>query len=441
MNVSRRLVSDSDRRVDDMASTTGKNSKGEMKTDRGAAGEKMDEQRAVPRVFERSLTVAVEIIGEDKITMMELLRGINEVGGLVMGCRFKTKNKYEITMSHAKGKERLMDGFKIKDSCVMAKDLSHDELVVSFLNLPTYISDEDIINKLTRWGVTAVSTIKRRMWPGTEIADGTRFCKVRFTNNVQSLPYSTKFETLEGAEYFRVIHDRQVKVCRLCIQPGHVVRDCPDFRCYKCMEQGHYARECPERRRRCEECESFNCICGERVGEELEIMNESGSVDEEECEEESELGEENDMEGISGIHEGVRNRSKSAEMGVTELGSSMDSAVEWLNSSEGVEGEDARCGRAQMDLRKAECGKDPCTEPIMEEVQPDGTIQNVKPIEDPRGEGGSSREVDTARDDSRKRKESEEELMEEERENIQSLRRDSKKNMIIKRKKKIKDQS
>ncbi|XP_030205902.1 DNA-binding protein HEXBP-like [Gadus morhua] len=37
---------------------------------------------------------------------------------------------------------------------------------------------------------------------------------------------------------------RQVKVCRLCIQPGHILRECPDFTCYKCKRQGHYAREC-----------------------------------------------------------------------------------------------------------------------------------------------------------------------------------------------------
>lgn len=110
--------------------------------------------------------------------------------------------------------------------------------------MPPYISDAEIRQKLSTWGVKAISPIKRRKWPGTDVADGTRFCKVQFTELVQSLPYSTKFETLDGGEYFRVIHDRQVKVCRLCIQPGHIVRECPDFTCYKCKRQGHYAREC-----------------------------------------------------------------------------------------------------------------------------------------------------------------------------------------------------
>lgn len=54
---------------------------------------------------ERHLTLAVEIVGEEKITMMELLRGIKEVCRSVVGCRFKANQKYEITMSHTKVKE------------------------------------------------------------------------------------------------------------------------------------------------------------------------------------------------------------------------------------------------------------------------------------------------------------------------------------------------
>ncbi|KAK5928664.1 hypothetical protein CgunFtcFv8_013712 [Champsocephalus gunnari] len=85
------------------------------------------------------------------------------------------------------------------------------------------------------------------MWPGTDVVDGTRFLRVEFNKEVQSLPYSTRFETLEGPEYFRVIHDKPVPVCRMCLRPGHLYKECPQFRCHKCAKQGHYARDCVTR--------------------------------------------------------------------------------------------------------------------------------------------------------------------------------------------------
>lgn len=247
------------------------------------------------RHYEKRLTVLVEIEGEDRLTMMEILKKVREECGVVIGCRFKTPKEYELTMEEEKGKEKLLDGLKIKNSRVMAKEVDCMEMVVSFLGLPTYIQDEEILKKLSEWGVKATSSVRRRMWPGTDIADGTRFLKVKFNEVVKSLPYSTKFETLGGTEHFRVIHDRQVKVCRLCIQPGHIVRDCPSFSCFKCQRQGHYARECKE-----ENCKMCNmrpglCVCetpaeiGERnsngedsdqyeVDEEVEIEGEVGEM-------------------------------------------------------------------------------------------------------------------------------------------------------------------
>ena len=109
------------------------------------------------------------------------------------------------------------------------------------------------------------------MWPGTRVVEGTRFVKVKFTDTVKSLPYSTRFDTEMGAQYFRVIHDRQVKVCRMCIQPGHIVRECPEFRCRNCGGQGHYARECDQWEPKCKKCgkKESNCVCkggeGKRV--------------------------------------------------------------------------------------------------------------------------------------------------------------------------------
>ena len=164
------------------------------------------------QTFEKKLTVAVEIIGEENVSMMELLKEIKKICGVVIGCRFKGQKKYEITMEKVDGKEKLLDGLKIKDNLVFVKEMVNNELVVSFLNLPTYVPDEVILVKLHEWGVKAVSPIKRRMWPGTDIADGTRFLRVQFTETVKSLPYSAKFDTLEGTEFFRVIHDRQVRV-------------------------------------------------------------------------------------------------------------------------------------------------------------------------------------------------------------------------------------
>lgn len=102
-----------------------------------------------------------------------------------------------------------MGGLKIKDSWVMAKEV---DCRWWSLGLPIYIQDEEILRKLSEWGVKAVSRVKRRMWPGTDIADGTKKKKKK-KGTVKSLPYSTKFETLRGMEHFRVIHDRQVKAC------------------------------------------------------------------------------------------------------------------------------------------------------------------------------------------------------------------------------------
>ncbi len=246
------------------------------------------------RNYEKKLTVLVEIEGEDRITMMELLKKVREDCGVVIGCRYKTPKEYELTMEEDKGKEKLLDGLRIKKSRVMAKEVDCMEMVVSFLGLPTYIQDEEILRKLSDWGVKAASRVKRRMWPGTDIADGTRFLKVKFNEEVKSLPYSTKFETLGGTEHFRVIHDRQVKVCRLCIQPGHIVRDCPSFRCFKCDKQGHYARECKE-----ENCKLCNmrpglCVCETpaEMSEENIVEREPGLYDLYEMDEEEESEEE-----------------------------------------------------------------------------------------------------------------------------------------------------
>ncbi|CAL8322960.1 unnamed protein product [Boreogadus saida] len=54
-----------------------------------------------------------------------------------------------------------------------------------------------------------------------------------------------------------------MKVCRNCMQPGHILRECPDFTCYNCGCQGHYARECATGVAKCQTCRrrERDCIC------------------------------------------------------------------------------------------------------------------------------------------------------------------------------------
>lgn len=123
------------------------------------------------------------------------------------------------------------------------------------MHLPAYLEDREIVDKLKGWGVTPTSRIRRRYYPGTEIEDGTQSIHVKFG----SLPYNTMFETAEGTQHFMIIHNHQVKTCQLCMNPDHMLKDCPEFRCYKYKQQGHIARDC--RAVKCPHCQDIIDKC------------------------------------------------------------------------------------------------------------------------------------------------------------------------------------
>lgn len=95
---------------------------------RGLAGQ--------PQTLAKELTVSVELVGGKPVTVLELLRGIRLGCGGILACRSTGRNTFEVTMSAAKGKAKLLDGFLFDDTSVLAKPLANDKLVISCLSLP-----------------------------------------------------------------------------------------------------------------------------------------------------------------------------------------------------------------------------------------------------------------------------------------------------------------
>ncbi len=98
--------------------------------------------------YSKELNVEVEVEGAEKISMMDLLKGVKKECGEVIGCRVRGERIYELTMKDEEAKRKLIDGVRVQGAMVHARDIINNDMVVSFINLPVYLEDEKILSKL-----------------------------------------------------------------------------------------------------------------------------------------------------------------------------------------------------------------------------------------------------------------------------------------------------
>ena len=163
-------------------------------------------------MYKKECTVVLDVGKNKKIAAGELIDVLCEhVGVVIHACVPKVTDIYEVTVDIIQSRMIYeSDSLKLNGYEMKARLQS---VVVLFLHLPAYITDDKIEERLISMKIELITPIYRRRYKGTNITDGARYFRVKIPPEIKSLPYSMKFKTVEGVEYFRVLHDNQIKVC------------------------------------------------------------------------------------------------------------------------------------------------------------------------------------------------------------------------------------
>ena len=222
------------------------------KYDGGINGERQKKYTNSRKIYKKECAVKIVNIAKEAskiIQAAEEVCGVNTVLAVVPD---DLEGAYTITMDSEENADILTKGLNVDGHFYDCYFLFQNAVIVSFIHLPAHINDETILNVLREKNCKPLSQVYRHVYPGTDVADGTRYVRVQFPPNLKSLPWSIKFETGMGMRSFRVKHDHQIQLCNFCGSPGHKYRQCPQLICDSCDKQGHKRKECKEPP--CEKC-------------------------------------------------------------------------------------------------------------------------------------------------------------------------------------------
>jgi len=224
--------------------------------------------RRSPRTCKKECAIIVEVGDNRKVSAYTMITSLEKEDYDILAVIPQGTNSYEITLGSDREAKRLAnEGIVGEDIIYDCRLLFNDSTVVSFFELPAYISDEDLKIKLRNKGIELLGPVIKNCYKGTDVYNGTRHVRCKFPPNYASLPYSMKFETVQGPKYYKVKHNNQCKICFHCDSPDHVLKDCPNVQCYRCNGHGHTSKTCPEpprygqRTPKCDICNLDRDIC------------------------------------------------------------------------------------------------------------------------------------------------------------------------------------
>lgn len=157
-------------------------------------------------------------------------------------------HEYLIELARATHVDELIEhGFDVEDFHFRCHPPHGYYLNVSVMGLKAFISDEEVITKLSTYGEIKGDVIRLKYKQDHELAgveNGNRL--IRMVLTAQSIPYSLQI----GGEWCRIIHNNQQLICSNCHEPGHSRKNCPSIECRTCKSLGHISYHCPTRNTR-----------------------------------------------------------------------------------------------------------------------------------------------------------------------------------------------
>lgn len=117
---------------------------------------KLKKQARYQREYKKEATLTMMVRDIENSIINNIIKVVEDKVGIgkLLGPRRKNNNEFELTMESDKKCEILINGLMINGEECEVKKLCATEKMVSFLNLPSYIHDDEIQQKLSNWGVT-----------------------------------------------------------------------------------------------------------------------------------------------------------------------------------------------------------------------------------------------------------------------------------------------